>query len=160
MLETPSYAPPPLSLSFPLFLCFPLFSIFFLGFRHLIFSSSSQSFYTSGFQAFIVLISPFEIDWLKSQLEVAASAIGFSVLYLLLHSSRSIAAFNGASACVNIVFSPLITCPWTWLKSKNICAHSPRQPACPFLTVSPCPAFRETCVCISFTKRGHSTPRV
>lgn len=105
------HMPPPLSLSFPLFLCFPLFSIFFLGFRHLIFSSSSQSFYTSGFQAFIVLISPFEIDWLKSQLEVAASAIGFSVLYLLLHSSRSIAAFNGASACVNIVCFPLITCP-------------------------------------------------
>lgn len=148
--------PPPLSL-FPLFLCFPLFSIFFSAFDTWFFLLHPNPFIHL---AFIVLISPFEIDWWKSQLEVAASAIGFSVLYLLLHSSRSIAAFNGASACVNIVCFPLITCPWTWLKSKNICARSPRQPACPFLTVSPCPAFRETCVCISFTKRGHSTPRV
>lgn len=158
MLETPSYAPPPHSLSLSLF-----------SFVSLFFPSFSSPFDTWFFLlhpnpfihlAFIVLISAFEIDWLKSQLEVAASAIGFSVLYLLLHSSRSIAAFNGASACVNVVCFPLITCPWTWLKSKNICARSPRQPACPFLTVSPCPAFRETCVCISFTKRGHSTPRV
>lgn len=50
MLETPSYAPPPLSL-FPSFPLFPSFFIFFLGFRHLIFSSSSQSFYTSGFHS-------------------------------------------------------------------------------------------------------------
>lgn len=61
---------------------------------------------------------------------------GFSVLYLLLHSSRSIAAFNGASACVNAACFPLITWPWTWLKSQNICVRSLLQPACPCLYVT------------------------
>lgn len=50
-LKLPLCPPPPPSLSFPLFLCFPLFSIFFLGFQHFIFSSSSQSFYASGFHS-------------------------------------------------------------------------------------------------------------
>lgn len=116
MLQTPSCALP-LSLS-PLFLCFPLFPSFFqlstlfffflpILFIHL---------------AFILVISAFEMDWLKSQLEAAASVVGFSVLYLLLHSSRSIAAFSGASACVNAVcvcFFSTDYLPMNMIKAKE-----------------------------------------
>lgn len=75
----------------------------------------------------------------------------FSILYLLRHSSRSIAAFNGASACVNAVCFPLITWPWTWLKYRtSVYVHfcSVHAHACMLL----CCAFREVCVCIYFAK--------
>lgn len=130
MLETHYYV---LFLSFFSSVSLYLFPSFFSAFDTLFFSTS-WSFYTSGFHTsdFALWIW---LVWVKSRDSKAASVEGSSVLYLLLHSSRSIAAFNGASACVNAVCSPLITCPWTWLKSQNICVCSLLRPTCPCLYV-------------------------
>lgn len=70
---------------------------------------------------FIPPIALFGFDWLRRNHEGSASVVGSSVLYLLLHSSRSIAAVNGASECVNAACFP----PMTRTKLQNICAHVP-----------------------------------
>lgn len=99
MFETPPMRLP--------FLSFPLLptslSIFFLSFNTIVVLHLHPFIHL----AFIPVISVSEFDWLKSQVEGLWSQCveGLSVLYLLLHSSRSIAAFSVAWACVNTKFS-------------------------------------------------------
>lgn len=110
MLPTPS------CVHAPVFLLFCFLLSFFSDFQCFVFLHPDPFIHL----AFILVIPVFWWDWFKRGSN-AASAEGLNILYLLFHSSRSIAAFNGASARVNAVCFPLITCPWTWLKSPNIC---------------------------------------
>lgn len=121
MFETPLF-----SLSFPLI---PSFFFHLLQrFQHGIFLLLLLLFLHL---AFILLFSL----WLQLVKDSFRSCC-ISVLYFWLGSSRSVVVLSGAPACVNVVCFPLITCPWTWLKSQNICVHSPLLPTCLLLYVS------------------------
>lgn len=177
-LLTSSLSFPLVSSSFSIFFLFPALKL-----RSLPPSLSSLSgslhlhrSHTSGFHASYFCL-PFEFDWSKWGWRVeelwGLLVVGFSefvlsffLFFCLLHSSRSIAAFSGASACVNALCFPLIARPLTWLKSQNICVRSP--PACPclhrlrplFFFFFPFFFFTAACVCICFCdKKKVAIPR-